>query len=121
MPGPQPAPLLVACLCAEWCGVCRDYRPVFDALRQQAPPGARHLWVDIDDDEEALGAVEVDDFPTLLVARGDRVLFFGVVAPTAAASARAVQRAVEPEASPVPASDGLRGLPQRLRALASRD
>ena len=24
--------LLVACLCADWCSSCRDYRPTFDAL-----------------------------------------------------------------------------------------
>jgi len=40
----------------------------------------RWLWVDIEDEEALLGAVEVDDFPTLLVAdrRGPR--FFGVIA-----------------------------------------
>ena len=29
----QPPILDVVCLCAEWCGTCRDYRATFDALK----------------------------------------------------------------------------------------
>ena len=28
-----PPEFLIACLCAAWCGTCRDYRAGFDALR----------------------------------------------------------------------------------------
>jgi thiol-disulfide isomerase/thioredoxin len=71
---------LVACLCADWCGVCRDYRPGFDALAREFA-GARFAWIDIEDDAEAAGDHEVEDFPTLLVKRGDAVLFFGALQP----------------------------------------
>lgn len=87
-----PERLTVACLCADWCGTCRDYRAVFDAALQ-AQPDARGLWIDIEDQAELLGAVEIDDFPTLLIARGDAPLFFGTVTPHAATLLRLLQAA----------------------------
>ena len=89
----HPAPLLVACLCAGWCGLCRDYRAVFDAAAAASPPGDRFVWVDIEDDEAVLGPVDVDDFPTLLIARGDKALFFGPVTPQPGTLARLLQSA----------------------------
>lgn len=76
---PEPL-LLVACLCAAWCHACQDFRAVFEAQMPLGDGRTRWLWVDIEDEEALLGAVEVDDFPTLLVAdrRGPR--FFGVIA-----------------------------------------
>ena len=29
--------LLVACLCAQWCGTCREYRSAFDRLAETHP------------------------------------------------------------------------------------
>ena len=40
--------LLVACLCAEWCGTCRDYREGFDRLAD-AHPDICFAWIDIED------------------------------------------------------------------------
>ena len=40
---------LVACLCAAWCGTCRDYRAGFEALAARFPE-ARFLWLDVEDD-----------------------------------------------------------------------
>lgn len=96
---PMPEPLTVACLCAEWCGSCRDYRAVFE----QAVPGrsgaaVAGLWIDIEDEAELVGAIDVDNFPTLLIARGGQVLFFGTVTPHAATLSRLVQAAVDGEA-----------------------
>src|SRR5688572_26316933 len=77
----------VACLCAEWCGVCREWEPVF--LEQaRANPGKRFAWVDVEDEHEAMGDVDIETFPTLLVARGDELLFLGPVAPSASQLAR---------------------------------
>ena len=118
-PAAEP-PLLVACLCAAWCGTCSDYRAVFDALRSEFAGTTRFLWVDIEDDEAALGEVEVDDFPTLLLARGDAVRFFGPLLPHAQTLRQLLQRALDEALGPpadAPAIAGLAGLPQRLRAL----
>ena len=109
-------PLLVACLCAAWCRTCDDYRPTFDALAHEFAHEARFVWVDIEDDEDALGGVDVVDFPTLLIARGDRVPFFGAVLPHAQTARQLVQRAVRGELGAV-TDVALAGLPARLRAL----
>src|SRR2546421_11424458 len=81
---------LVACLCAEWCGSCRDYHAVFDAVRGKLGASARFVWVDIEDHPEVLGTIEIEDFPALLIARGDEIAFFGSITPQAATLSRLV-------------------------------
>jgi len=73
---------LVACLCASWCRTCDDYRPTF-AAAAAAHPDLRFAWINIEDHSDALSpvALNIDDFPTLLVARGATLRFFGPVLP----------------------------------------
>ncbi|MBK6654434.1 thioredoxin family protein [Zoogloea sp.] len=71
---------LVACLCAAWCGTCRDYRAGFDALAARFPE-ARFLWLDVEDDADLVDDYDVENFPTLLIQRDDTVLFFGTMLP----------------------------------------
>lgn len=75
-----PVSLDVVCLCADWCGTCREYETVFEALRQ-AHPQHRYRWIDIEDEAELAGDVDVETFPTLMVAHAGRVLFAGPVLP----------------------------------------
>lgn len=70
----------VACLCAAWCGVCRDWQPQFIA-QARAHPGLRFAWVDVEDEDETMGEVDIVTFPTLLVARGDRVMYLAPIPP----------------------------------------
>ncbi|MEO7108784.1 MAG: thioredoxin family protein [Rhodoferax sp.] len=78
---PQPTPtLLVACLCADWCGTCKEYQPRFAQL-QAAFPGVQFVWVDVEDESELVDPIEVENFPTLLMATRERVQFFGTVMP----------------------------------------
>ena len=114
--GATDEPLLVACLCAQWCGTCRDYRAVFDALRGEIGAAARFVWVDIEDEADALGDIDVEDFPTLLVARGDAVLFFGPLTPQPPTLARLVRGALNGDLREVADAHGV-GLPARVRAL----
>jgi hypothetical protein len=86
---------VIACLCAEWCRTCGDYRPVFDALKAQFP-GDRFVWLDVENEGVE---VIVDTFPTLMVARGATVQFFGAVLPHAAHASRLLQ-VLEPDAPP---------------------
>jgi thiol-disulfide isomerase/thioredoxin len=79
--------MLVVCLCAEWCGVCRDYLERFDKLRARFPQ-VRFAWVDVEDQSDLVDPLEVDDFPTLLIARGGEPVFFGPVRPQAEALER---------------------------------
>lgn len=77
------APLLVVCLCADWCGTCRDYRSLFEEAAQSFShtSNMRFVWVDIEDESELVDPVEVENFPTLLVSDADGVRFFGTVLP----------------------------------------
>jgi len=80
---PTPAPdivLDVVCLCAAWCGTCREYEATFEAL-QQANPGHRYRWIDIEDEADAIGDIDVETFPTLMLAHAGRLLFAGPVLP----------------------------------------
>jgi len=90
-----PEPRIIACLCAEWCRTCGTYRPVFDALQAQFPDD-RFVWLDVEDEGVD---VLVDTFPTLMVARGDTVQFFGAVLPHADHATRLL-RSLEADAGP---------------------
>lgn len=113
------APLLVACLCAQWCRTCDAYREVLDALAAQFGSQVRAVWVDIEDQEALLGDLEVEDFPTLLIARSgeDAPCFFGPVLPHAATAARLVQEALAGGLPPVAGARELAGLTWALRGL----
>ena len=77
----------VICLCAEWCGVCREWRGIFNEAAA-AHPGLHFAWIDIEDEAQAMGDVDVETFPTLLVARGASPRFFGPVQPSGAQLSR---------------------------------
>ncbi|GAC1607433.1 MAG: hypothetical protein NVS3B2_16370 [Ramlibacter sp.] len=68
-------------LCAQWCGVCRDWRAVFDqaAARQ---PADRFVWIDVEDQDELVGDLDIETFPCLLVGTSQHVLFFGTILPS---------------------------------------
>lgn len=74
------AEYLVACLCARWCGTCRDYLPGFEALKKRFPV-VGFEWVDVEDEPEIVGDVDVENFPTLVIQRGSHVLFCGPMLP----------------------------------------
>ena len=109
-------PWLVACMCAAWCRTCDDYRPTFDALTREFAHEARFVWVDIEDDEEALCGVDVVDFPTLLITHGEAIAFYGPVLPHMQTARQLLQRALQGALSTV-TDTALAGLPTRLRAL----
>ena len=80
MNSPNPTLLLVACLCADWCGACREYKPLFDSLSLKFPT-VQFLWVDVEDEADLIDPIEVEDFPTILIAKDQNPLFFGTVLP----------------------------------------
>jgi len=117
-------PLLVACLCAQWCRTCDAYRDtlvqVRDALQPTHPDAPmRFLWVDIEDESELVGDLDIEDFPTLLLARGDHVLFFGPLLPHAQTLDRLVRGALDgrlPPPSAAALAHDVRALPAQLAA-----
>lgn len=81
---------VIACLCAGWCDVCRNYRPHFDALAARHPK-QQFLWIDIEDQADIVGDIDVENFPSLLIQRGDIVAFFGTVEPEPRLAERLLQ------------------------------
>ena len=71
---------LVACLCAAWCDTCETYRKQFDALARQHPEKC-FAWIDIEDQAELVEAVDIENFPTILIQHQDTKLFFGTMLP----------------------------------------
>jgi thioredoxin 1 len=74
--------LWVVCLCAEWCGVCREYRPLFEQVAR-ANPAFRFAWVDIEDYAYIADDFDVETFPTVLIAGADGTRFVGPLLPHA--------------------------------------
>lgn len=87
-------PLLVACLCAQWCGTCNEYRPLFNQLQSEFPQ-ATFRWVDIEDEADLVDPVDVENFPTLLIACGPQARFFGTLTPHIDTLRRLIQTHME--------------------------
>ena len=105
----------VICLCAGWCGVCREWQPLFEQ-QGRAHPQWHFAWVDIEDEAQAMGEMDVETFPTLLIAQGDEVRFLGPVPPSGAQLARLLANLRDaPAGSPPALPDGAQALLRRLR------
>lgn len=100
----------VVCLCAEWCGTCREYRVEFARLTERFAD-VRFLWWDIEERGESLGDLEVENFPTILVRRGEWVLFFGTMLPQIGHLARLIE--TFREQTPEQSRDYARSAPER--------
>ena len=84
----------VFCLCAQWCGTCREYQPIFAQLALQLPE-VRFVWVDIEAHDDLLGDLDIENFPTLLIADAQgRARFAGTVLPHAETLQRMCQAAL---------------------------
>ena len=94
--------LWVVCLCAEWCGTCRDYRPLLKEVAR-THPNLRFAWVDIEDHSEFADDFEVETFPTILVAGRDGTRFLGPLLPHAETLSRmlSASQPVQPSAPEV--------------------
>jgi thioredoxin 1 len=85
---------VVACLCAAWCDVCKQYKPGFEQLALRHPD-KQFVWIDVEDRAELVGDFDVENFPTLLIQRGDAVAFYGTVQPDTQQAHRLVQAQAE--------------------------
>lgn len=80
----------VACLCALWCGTCGSYRATFEELAARHPD-TLFVWIDIEDQADVVGELDIENFPTLLIQHEDNVAFFGTVLPDGGLAHRMVQ------------------------------
>ncbi|CDG82249.1 thioredoxin family protein [Janthinobacterium agaricidamnosum] len=84
---------IVACLCAGWCGTCTTYRATFEQLAARHPDKV-FVWIDIEDQADVVGDLDIENFPTLLIQQQDQVAFFGTVLPDAGLAQRMIQAQV---------------------------
>lgn len=113
-----PPPFSVICLCAEWCGTCREYRGGFERLRIRFPD-TRFVWLDIEEQADALGDLDIENFPTLLISRGDAILYYGVMLPYPEHLARILESFHEQDAQQ--SADYAHAQPERRRWQADPD
>ena len=81
---------VVACLCAAWCSTCSSYRASFERLAARHPDKT-FVWIDVEDQADVVGDLDVENFPTLLLQRRDKVAFFGTMLPDPMLADRLVQ------------------------------
>ena len=103
----------VICLCADWCGLCRDYGELFADMAGRYP-GSRFAWLDIEDQAELVGDIEVETFPTLLVADAGGTRFLGPLLPHAQTLSRLLDSLAQPGQPAAPHLPSTRALLQEL-------
>ena len=97
-------PIHIACLCAAWCRVCEGYQAVFDEVRRGwTGPGPQPVWhwIDIEDESERVGDLDIETFPMLLVADPQGVRFAGPITPEAHTLRRLLKSLLDPH-EPLP-------------------
>ncbi|WP_233151811.1 co-chaperone YbbN [Pelomonas sp. KK5] len=104
---------VVACLCAGWCRLCDDYAPV---LREVAAefPGLRTRWIDIEDEAELVGEIDVETFPTLVIVSGGELRFAGPLTPQPDTLRRVLRAALADDARRIAGAAGYDALASRL-------
>lgn len=91
---------LIACLCAQWCNTCTAYTSSFAQLAEKYPEVA-FVWIDIEDQADLVGDLDIENFPTLLIQHGQQVQFFGTVLPEIALAERLLQSKLASTASEI--------------------
>ncbi|HTP47754.1 MAG TPA: thioredoxin family protein [Casimicrobiaceae bacterium] len=109
--------LIVVCFCAAWCDTCGEFRGAFERIAA-ARPDQLFVWLDIEDDSALCGEIDVENFPTLAVYRGGRLLHYGVSLPQEGTVARLVDELAGRTESRLDAPRAVLELPTALRVLA---
>ena len=106
--------LVVVALCAAWCDTCNEFRVSFERIAE-ARPHIVFVWLDIEDDSDVCGDIDVENFPTLAIYRGDALLHFGISLPQQSTVVRLVDEMTNRTAGASAAPDAVVNLPQTLR------
>jgi thioredoxin 1 len=109
---------LVVALCAAWCDSCSEFRATFERIAQ-ARPEMYFLWLDIEDDSEICGDIDIENFPTLAIYRGARLLHYGVSLPQEGTVTRLIDEIAERGETDAAVPQAVRDLPKRLSVAAA--
>ena len=105
-------PIVVA-LCAAWCDTCGQFRASFENIAR-ARPTMLFVWLDIEDDADICGDIDVENFPTLAIYRSGEVMHFGVSLPHEATVARLIDEMAARDTSVEVAPTSVAELLERL-------
>ena len=107
--------IAVISLCAAWCDTCNEFRGGYELLAESRPD-VTFVWLDIEDDADVVGDVDVENFPTLAIFRGTQPLHFGVSLPHPPSIGRLID-ALAAQSQPLQdVPEAVAQLPRRLRA-----
>lgn len=106
---------LVVCLCAQWCGVCKDYRQGFEDLAASHPE-ASFVWLDIEDREDVAGDLDIETFPSLLISDAQHARFLGPLLPQLPVLSRLLVSLQRTGPAPVAVSAQAQALRDRILA-----
>jgi thioredoxin 1 len=104
----------VVTLCAAWCDTCTEFREAFERIAA-ARPETLFIWLDIEDDAEICGDIDVENFPTLAIYRGGMPLHYGVSLPQEGTVARLIDEVLTRAEPMANAPEPVIALPQALR------
>ena len=104
----------VVTLCAAWCDTCTEFCGTFEGIAA-ARPESLFIWLDIEDDAEICGDIDVENFPTLAIYRGDTLLHYGVSLAQEGAVARLIDELGAHAAPMAGAPEPVLQLPRALR------
>jgi thioredoxin reductase (NADPH) len=112
------AALTVVCFCAAWCDTCGLFRASFERIAA-ARPRETFVWLDIEDDSAICGDIDVENFPTLAVYRGDRLLHYGVSLPQEGTVARLIDELATRASATHDAPESVLDLPRAMASAAA--
>ena len=108
-------PILVAGFCAAWCNTCGEFTAAFERIAESRAD-ATFVWLDIEDDADVCGDIDVENFPTIAVFHRQRLIHFGTTLPQSPIVRRLLD-SLGADSGTVQADAGLTGLPERLIAM----
>ncbi|AWD32622.1 hypothetical protein CKSOR_00516 [Candidatus Kinetoplastibacterium sorsogonicusi] len=69
---------MIVCFCASWCSTCIDYKKKLEIFSNSITEYS-FIWLDIDDHEHLIGDIEIENFPTILIKKSNKNVFFGTI------------------------------------------
>ena len=105
--------IVVVALCAAWCETCNAFRADYERLAASRADVA-FIWLDIEDDADVAGDVDVENFPTLAIFRGHIPLHFGVSLPHASSIGRLIDALAAHDSRLRDVNEAVGALPNRL-------
>lgn len=89
---------------------------MFEALAGQLP-SMQFVWLDVEDQEDVVGDLDIVTFPSVLVGHGDQPVFLGPLLPQIGILQRMLERFASSDTSELPPGDTAHALLASVRQL----